>query len=102
MSPPPGQIEIPIVSGDVLAPDPHRPISGGDTRIVRMAPIGDNKHLPCIWKSTYVVDDLDANGRPLRGHECLLLISRNPLTTLRAIVDCRVDWQSFPTAVVEW
>lgn len=102
MSPPPNRIEIPISGGDVLSPDPHHSISGGDTRIVRMVPVGDNKHLPCIWKSKYLVNDLDANGQSLRGHECLLLLSRNPLTTLRAIVDYRDDWQSFPTTVVEW
>ena len=42
-----------------------------------------------------------ADGSKVPAYECLLLISRNPLTTIRAEVAAD-SWQHFGQGIVEW
>ena len=95
-------VEIPLTVGDVLAPDPARPLRGGNLRLVPLVPVGGGKTLPCIWKSHDVVlEETRDDGGKHPANECLLLISRNPLLTLRAFAEVEA-WKTFGEGVVEW
>lgn len=94
-------IEIPVSIGDLLVPTSDQPARGGPTRVVPLVPIGNDQSAPCVWKSHEVTRGLDNSGNPIRVNECLLLISRNPVLTIRAEVE--VDaWKNFPNSTVEW
>lgn len=95
-------IIIPVSTNSLFKPDPLRPVQGGNTRLVPLIPIGEGKeHLPCIWKSHDVKDGTDSSGQTIRVYECLLLVSRNPVLTLRAEVAVEA-WQHFSLGPVEW
>jgi len=94
-------VVIPISTGSVIGSDPLQTVHGGGTRMVPMVPVGEGRLLPCIWRSHSVKEGVDNTGRPIRVHECLLLVGRDPLLTLRAEVD--VDaWKQFGSGPVEW
>jgi len=92
--------DIPIAPGNIFSADPQKPVEGGHSRFVPNVPVGDGERqicLPCIWKSHKITKGRDAEA----VNECLLLISRDPITTLRAEVS--VDsWQHFGRVLVEW
>jgi hypothetical protein len=94
-------ITIPI-SGPVFSPVALQPVQGGNSRMVPMVPIGDRgERLPCMWKSHYIVQAELSDGSRVPANECLLLLSKNPITTIRAEV--AVDaWQHFDTGIIEW
>jgi len=93
--------EIPISPGSLFRADRGAPVRGGHSRFVPMVPVSQDVSLPCIWRSHAVTQGLDNSNRPIRVHECLLLISRDPIVTMRAEVE--VDaWQNFGEALVEW
>lgn len=94
---------IDISVGDqIFGKDESRTVSGGGTRLVPLVPLGSSGQLaPCIWKSHYTVQAVLADGSKVTANECLLLLGRNPLSTIRAEV--AVDsWQHFQTGPVEW
>lgn len=87
---------------DVLSPDKvGEGISDGRRRLVPLVPVGNGQVLPCIWKSHYLVDVDLTDGSRARGYECLLLVSRRPLMTIRAEVASEV-WNSLGQGPVEW
>lgn len=88
---------------DVLSPDKVGDgiLSGGRTRMVPIVPVGNGQALPCVWKSHYMIDVELADGTKGRGYECLLLISRKPIMTIRAEVVAEA-WNSFGQGPVEW
>lgn len=96
-------IDIPVSVGDqIFAKDEKKTVSGGGTRLVPMVPIGDSgERLPCIWKSHYTVQAELSDGSKVPAHECLLLLGRNPLATIRAEVAVEA-WQYFGTGPIEW
>ena len=95
-------IEIPIAGGPVFSPDERAPVRGGNLRVVPMVPVGnDGTRLPCIWKSHKTIQATLQDGSKVPACECLLLISRNPLTTIRAEVAAD-SWQHFERGIVEW
>lgn len=93
---------IPISTGDVFHPDDVRPVAGGNTRMVKMVPVGGGNSLPCIIRSRDVVT-IDNEGHTLSApsNECLLLVSRSPYLTLRAYVQTSA-WRSFTEQPLEW
>jgi hypothetical protein len=93
---------IPIASESLFEEDSHRTVYGGGTRMVPMVPAGtDGTLLPCIWKSHTVTQGRDNDEQPIPVHECLLLVSRDPILTIRAEV--HVDaWKQFARGPVEW
>lgn len=93
---------IPISTGDVFHPDDVLPVAGGNSRMVKMVPVGEGNHLPCIIRS-HVVVTIDNEGTALSApsNECLLLVSRNPYLTLRAYVETSA-WRSFSEQPLEW
>lgn len=96
-------VEIPISPGELFRADETRTVSGGNTRLVKMVPIGNDgkTRLPCVWRSHAVTGGIDANGNPIRINACLLLASKNPPLVLPAEV--AVDaWQHFAEGPVEW
>jgi len=97
------EIEIPVGSlADVLKPQDTRPVGRGATRMVPNVPLGNNNFLPCIIQSkTVVAVDCDGNALPDPSVECLLLVSRNPYTTLRAYIAVAALKQ-FDVVPVEW
>lgn len=96
--------DIPISRGNIFTADPEKPVQGGHSRFVPNVPVGDGERrmfLPCIWKSHKVTQGQDASGAAIQVNECLLLISRDPVTTIRGEV--AVDaWQHFGNILVEW
>jgi hypothetical protein len=96
------KIEIPVELGSIFKSDPSAPVRGGGSRFVPMIPVGnDGTAMPCLWKSHYVVQAELADGSKVPAHECLLLVSRKPILTMRAEV--AVDaWQHFGTGLIEW
>jgi hypothetical protein len=93
---------ISISPGDVVRQDDVRPVTGGNSRMVKMVPVGNGNHLPCIIRSRVAVTT-DNDGRELSApsNECLLLVSRDPYLTLRAYVETSA-WRSFPEQPLEW
>lgn len=94
-------IVVPV--SDVLGTGPEVVVVSKDerTRLVPHVPIGGGKFLPCLWKSHKITLSLDNNGLQNKVIECLLLVSRDPLLTLRAEVEVEA-WQTFGNAPVEW
>lgn len=94
---------IPIEMGNtIFQRDEQRTVQGGGTRLVPLVPVSnDGSTMPCIWKSRYIIQAELADGNKVAAHECLLLVSRNPILTMRAEV--AVDsWQHFGQGPVEW
>lgn len=98
---PKDNIVIPISPGELFQSDPVRAVQGGNTRMVPLVPIGNGRLLPCIWKSHEVTTGNDPHDQPIRVHQCLLLVSREPLLTLRAEVEVEA-WKQFTTGPIEW
>jgi hypothetical protein len=95
-------IEIPIAGGPVFSPNERAPVRGGNLRYVPMVPVGDDgTRLPCIWKSHVTIQATLSDGSKVPARECLLLITRNPITTIRAEV-AESSWQHFGQGLVEW
>jgi hypothetical protein len=96
------EIEIPVNTGSIFTIDKGRPVRGGGSRFVPMVPVGDKGDtLPCIWKSHYIIQAELADGSHVPANEALLLVSRNPILTMRAEV--AVDsWQHFGQGLIEW
>lgn len=98
------KFDIPITGGDIFTEDPEKPVRGGHSRFVPNVPVGDGDKrifLPCIWKSHSVKHGQDASGSTITVNECLLLLSRDPITTIRGEV--AVDaWQHFGNVLIEW
>jgi hypothetical protein len=96
-------ILIPInPTGPVFQANENITVRGGHARYVPMVPVGDDgTRLACIWKSHEIVQATLADGSKVPAYECLLLISRNPLTTIRAEVAAD-SWQHFGQGIVEW
>ena len=94
---------IPIIArGELFEANDHETVRGGGTRLVPMVPVGEGKALPCIWKAHQSKPaDINNDGNLLPAFECLLLISRDPLQTIRAEVDVRA-WAQFAHGPVEW
>jgi len=97
-------LEIPISAGNVFTEDPKNHVHGGHSRFVPHVPVGDGPtlvYLPCLWRSHKITPGKDASGSNIAVNECLLLISRDPITTIRGEV--AVDaWQHFGTVLIEW
>lgn len=95
-------IEIPIDSGSIFKVNSQEPVRGGGSRFVPMVPVGnDGTAMPCLWRSHYVVQAVLSDGSKVPANECLLLVSRHPILTMRAEV--AVDaWGSFGSALIEW
>lgn len=86
----------------IFTPDERLTVSGGGTRLVPMVPVGnDGTTLPCIWKSHYTVQAELGDGSKVLANECLLLLNRNPIATIRAEVAVEA-WQHFSTGPIEW
>jgi hypothetical protein len=95
-------MEIPIFTGPVFLRNEKDPVRGGNLRYVPMVPVGnDGTRLPCIWKSRETIQATLENGSKVPARECLLLISRNPITTIRAEV-AESSWSHFGQVLVEW
>jgi len=98
------KIEIPIVRGNIFSVDPEKPVRGGHSRFVPNVPVGDGERqvfLPCIWRSHKITQGETADGSKIQVNECLLLISRDPVTTIRGEV--AIDaWQHFGNVLIEW
>jgi len=97
------EVVIPIIArGELFQKNDHEAVRGGGSRMVPMVPVGEGKELPCIWKSHKAKPcDINRDGNLLLAYECLLLISREPLQTIRAEIDVRA-WEQFGSGPVEW
>ncbi len=96
------KIEIPIELGSVFRESDRDPIHGGHSRFVPMVPVGnDGSCMPCIWKSHYTVLAQLSDGTKVPARECLLLVSRKPLLTMRAEI-AESAFQHFGEVLVEW
>ncbi len=94
--------EITVISAPVFKPDEQNAVQGGDRRFVPRVPVGDaGETMLCMWKSHYIVQAELSDGSHVPANECLLLVSRNPLVTIRA--EIAVDaWQHFGSGIIEW
>jgi len=94
---------IMIPGSDVLGPGPEVIVTSRSerNRLVPSVPVGGGKFLPCLWKSHRTTLSTDGSGNQIKVRECLLLVSRNPLLTLRAEVEVEA-WKNFSTTPVEW
>jgi hypothetical protein len=55
-----------------------------------------------IWRShETTMADVNGDGHPIPANECILLVSRNPLVTMRGEVDVKL-WEHCELALVEW
>jgi hypothetical protein len=91
-----------VARGELFEQSDREAVRGGGSRLVPMVPVGEGKTLPCIWKSHHPKPcDINQDGHPLPAFECLLLISRDPLQTIRAEIDVRA-WAQFSSGPVEW
>jgi hypothetical protein len=95
------KIEIPVTAGNIFSEDPTRPVEGGHSRLVPAIPIGDGRVAPCLWKSHYTIQIEGPDGSKTTANECLLLIARNPLLTIRAEVASDA-WPHFGRVTIEW
>lgn len=90
-------IQIPVSTSPVEAAHPGQ----GKTRLVPVirTPVGP---MLCIWQSHKVIQaDVNNDGHPIPARECVLLVTREPLVTMRAEVDLKA-WEHFDQAPVEW
>jgi hypothetical protein len=93
---------VPIRPSEVFRPSRGSPVRGGHTRVVPAVPVGDDgSTAPCIWRSPRQVQMTAADGSKTPACECLLLLSRDPPTVMRAEVALDA-WQHFGECLVEW
>ena len=96
------EIEIPAEVGKIFREDPGAPVRGGHSRFVPLVPMGDKgDSMPCIWRSHYTIQAELANGSRVPARECLLLVSRKPLLTMRAEI-AETSFQRFGEVLIEW
>jgi hypothetical protein len=73
----------------------------GKTRFVPVV-VTPSGPLLVIWRShETIMADVNGDGHPIAANECVVLVSRNPLVTMRAEVDVNL-WNHCDQAVVEW
>ena len=95
-------IVIPIISsGELFKASDSGPVRGGGTRYV---PLIRTPHgpWPCIFKSHKIISEVVRDGcGPVPCHECILLVSRDPLQTIRAVIEVE-GFKTFDMVPVEW
>jgi len=95
-------LEIPAKVGHIFREDQGSPVRGGHSRFVPLVPVGDKGDtMPCIWKSHYTIQAELSDGSKVPARECLLLVSRKPLLTMRAEIS-EDSFQHFGEVLVEW
>jgi hypothetical protein len=94
---------IDLTREPIFNESPDRTVSGGGTRFVPAIPVGnDGTIMPCIWRSRYLIQATLSDGSHVPAYECLLLVSRNPILTMRAEIAVAA-WPNFTEKVpVEW
>lgn len=93
-------IEIPV-NVELFTPEEIGCSRGGRTRLVPLVKTSVGT-FPVIWKShETVVADVNGDGHPIPAVECVLLVTRKPLVTMRAEVDVKA-WEHLPQGPVEW
>ena len=99
----PNDLVIDLGSESIFNESPDRAVSGGGTRYVPAIPVGnDGVIMPCIWRSHYTVQAELSDGSHVPANECLLLVSRKPLLTMRAEIAVAA-WSNFNDKIpVEW
>jgi len=93
---------IPISTGGVFRPEDTCPTRGGNSRMVKMVPVGDGNRLPCLIRSREAYT-IDSDDLPLSApsYECLLLVSRKPYLVMRAYVEVAA-WPTLSEQPLEW
>ena len=95
-------LEIPAEVGNIFRESDRGPVRGGHSRFVPMVPVGDKGDaMPCIWKSHYTIQAELSDGSKVPARECLLLVSRKPLLTMRAEI-AESSFVHFGEVLVEW
>ena len=98
----PGPTVIPIRPSEMFRPSAGAPVHGGNTRVVPAVPLGgDGSTAPCIWRSPRTIQMTSESGDKTPACECLLLVSKDPPTVMRAEVALDA-WRSFGECLVEW
>lgn len=95
-----GDVVVPVAAELFTLEEVGHP-RGGRTRLVPMVTTSVGR-FPVIWRSHKVImADVNGDGKPIPAVECVLLVTRQPLVTMRAEVDVRA-WEHLPEGPVEW
>jgi hypothetical protein len=97
---------IPIDASGLFSPDKDGPVRGGGTRIVPSVSIPGVGNVPCIWRSSKIIQAVLVDGHPAEpAYECIILLGKEPAHAMRAVIGIdgfRPGPQEFPKTTVEW